>query len=542
MANPKWRRERLLSLLPQIFVGQPDNSAIGTLINAMAAVLADLDSALERMLRDHWVTLASGDPPTSTEESALELLGHLLDVHRLRWLESGTTPRLEKAEETEVFRQRLLLTADIVTRGLTTPAALLALAVTALGGEICPRLQSRQDTTLGWGMPLGTRQRCPVCQGIQQGDCPNANGRIVDAWITDNPPQQIKIEKPLDCDPAKPDSSTFPIINSSLVTDIPAIKLEALKQPVRYLAVENRTTHEICLFAGELKRGEELSIWPRITVEETTCFDSYETVGQHFWRDQYPQGSAVIIDKQGQLRDVSSSVYYLCDSVFDEVTSLFASQDASEGTRFISLLRGAAFDDPAAKFASVDDPATKPESVRFAVLNPQVRTPRLRPGENCWRLQIFTKNDIRAIAGQDAGTLLEQAPEQATAGEVSLTLQWWQRPPATFRLRIPRNPWVRSAEIRGASALVKNSIEWARAAGVQALVDFPEPVYKEIHVLEERPCRLATTLVEKENAAQLSDLHMQVRGSYKEEHDTLGDCFSMLGIFDTTRLDWTHLG
>jgi len=515
----------------------------------MAQALADLDEAMDLTLRDHWVTLASGNPPTSTEESALELLGHLLDVdvHRLRWQEIEATEKLEKVEETEVFRQRLLLTADIMSHGLTTPGALLALAVTALGGELCPRLQSRQDTTIGWGMPLGTRQRCPVCQGLrQEGGCPNANSRIMDAWITDNPPLQVQQQIDLNAD-----SRTFTITNSSLVTDVPALKLKVsdqLKvsgQSIRYPAVENRATHEICLFAGELKPDEELSIWPRVTDEETACFDSSEAVGQHFWRHQYPQGSAVIIDAKGWLRDVTKLVYYFYGSAFEEdatpledATSLFASQDASEGTRFSSLLAGVAFDDSAARFFKKGEF----ESGKFATLNPQVRTPRVRPGENHWRLQIFTKDDILAIAGQDAGSLLEQAPKQATAGGVSLTLKWWQRPPATFRLRIPRNPWVRSAEICGASALVRGSIEWARAVGVQALIDFPEPVYKEMHVLEEQRYGITTTFTGKENADQASALHVQVREGYKEEHDTLGDCFSMLGIFDTTRLGWTYLG
>lgn len=532
MSNAGIRRERLLALLPRIYTAQPDNSAIGLLIEAMAAVLADLDDALERTLRDHWVTLAGGAPSKATEAGALELLGHLLGVYPLRWREPGTDGE-EKTEATEAFRQRLLLTADILTRGLTTPRALLALTMITLGAELCSQVQSSGDTTLGWGMPLGTCRRCLVCQGIQQGDCPNAAGRMVDAWITDNPPVQQRREQYIDFKPDEKGggSVAFTVSNASLVPDIPALTLRALDREICYPAVQNHTTHEICLFAGKLKAGERLSIWPQIRREEWSPFDSYEATNHHSWWRQYPEGSAVIIDSQGRLDDVSNSVYYLQGTAFDQPEAVFAGPNASEGVRFAGLIRGAFFDNSAALF----------EKTCFATSEPQVRTPQVLPGESRWSYQIVTKGDISAITGREGGNLWENAPEQATAAKVALTLSWWQRPLTTFRLRIPRNSWVLGAGRRGAVALLRDSVEQARAVGVRALVDFPEPVYRELQFFSEAGRLHVHNRQPVEVGLRESGLIMTVQAKQQEDHK-LEDMFSLLGVFDTTRLNWTHLG
>jgi hypothetical protein len=100
----------------------------------------------------------------------------LLDVRRL------------DSEDKESYRRRLLITAKVLTEGLTTPRALLTLAIAALRAEPCARLQRERDATIAWGMPPGLTDRCPVCQGQEDGPCPNAERRVIQAWITDNPP------------------------------------------------------------------------------------------------------------------------------------------------------------------------------------------------------------------------------------------------------------------------------------------------------------------------------------------------------------------
>ncbi|WP_284189909.1 hypothetical protein, partial [Zoogloea oryzae] len=83
MADLRARRERLLALLPRIFTAQPSSSAVGALIDSMAASLGRVDDTLTRIQYDRWVGLASAQLPTPDEASALEGLGRLLQVTRL---------------------------------------------------------------------------------------------------------------------------------------------------------------------------------------------------------------------------------------------------------------------------------------------------------------------------------------------------------------------------------------------------------------------------------------------------------------------------
>ena len=83
MADPRLRRERLLGLLPRIYTAQPGNSAVGAIIDSMAAALSRLDDALTRVQYDRWAGLASPQQPDPESPSALEGLGRLLQVERL---------------------------------------------------------------------------------------------------------------------------------------------------------------------------------------------------------------------------------------------------------------------------------------------------------------------------------------------------------------------------------------------------------------------------------------------------------------------------
>jgi len=111
MADSRARRRALFSVLPRVFAGQPAPSALAGIIEAMAAALAGIDEGLTRTQRDHWLQLASGEASGSGTASALERLGALLGIDRL------------DGEESEAYRNRLSITARVLTRGLNTPRA-----------------------------------------------------------------------------------------------------------------------------------------------------------------------------------------------------------------------------------------------------------------------------------------------------------------------------------------------------------------------------------------------------------------------------------
>ncbi|MFG6456862.1 hypothetical protein [Roseateles sp. BYS96W] len=79
------RRARMLDLLPRIYAAQSPDSAIGTLVEAMAQRLAVFDQDLQRVLHDRWVALACGVPDARDGDAAaaLDRLGALLQIARL---------------------------------------------------------------------------------------------------------------------------------------------------------------------------------------------------------------------------------------------------------------------------------------------------------------------------------------------------------------------------------------------------------------------------------------------------------------------------
>ena len=511
----KVRRERLLSVLPRVFTAQPQTSAIGAIVDVMVDVLVRFDADAQRVAHDRWVALASGESTKEEMESALEFLGHLLEIPRL----SG--------EETEAYRQRITLTAQVLTHGLTTPRALLSLAIVGLGAEPCSQLQKNLDASIAWGMPLGTTANCPVCQGRTDGSCPNADSRLLDAWVLDNPPtpQQYTVA-------AAPPSNRFAVENASLVEDIPEVTLRALDAPVLYPAVQNYHTSEVTLFAGELAPGEVLKMQPAITKKDLAPFDSYDVVGHHTWARRNADGIAVIIGTDGQVRDVTRSIYYFTGYAFD--SARFALPGADEPRFGAMKFMDFYFDE--AHFALEGENVPK-----FSSVDQNFGTPRMRIGKDEWAFRLFSKKDVLAVAGTEAGDLLEGAPEQAATSSADLELNWWRRPPATFRLRIPKNLWVRSAEARGALRLVYDNVERARPAGVRALIDFPIPAHVEKQPLAERhEIKVNQQWIEKSTFRDQA-LELQVRSKLNETQELEEGSFSLLGFFDTTRFDWTHL-
>ena len=542
MADTGPRRRRLLALLPRVFAEQPEGSAIGVLIEAMAAGLAELDEGLNRTQRDHWVNLARGDT-TAVANSALERLGALLDIPRLTWVETppdgaGQTAAIKKTEATEAYRQRLMLTARVLTRGLTTPRALLELVMATLGAEPCPRQEVSKDATLAFGVPLGTVRRCPACQ--TQAPCPNAAQRVLEAWLTENPPQRREwTSNP----PLKP-GGRFNIESLSLVEDVPELRLKAIDTPVQYPAIQNRATGEITLYAGEIKPGEALNLWPQVEAEESARYDSHDSVGVHVWRNQYPSGSAVLIGVNGSIQSVSEKIYFLSGVQFppeDVATDApaaprFADTKATEGVRFADALSQGDVFDGSAQFAD----ATAASGAHFGSSGQRVRSPRLRPGQDEWSYGVYTKQDIKAIAGDNSGALLNNAPEQTVDAQVELTLSWWVRPPAVFRLRIPRNAWVGRAESHNATNLLTQWVQRAKAAGVWALVDFPEPVQRDIQALDELAGIQTRQQWQEAQTLEETALRSALQFRNQEIQPLTEGALIWRGVFDNTRLDGSH--
>jgi hypothetical protein len=519
MADPRFRLDRLLRLLPAVLAAQPEDSAVGALLRAMAQGLAELDAALLRAQRDHWVNLAQGEAGPGEAASALERLAQPLGLARL------------PQESPEAFRQRLLLSARVFTHGLATPRALLELAIIALGAEPCAKLEANKDAILAWGLPLGTRRNCPACRGQSEGGCPNAAQRVLQAWITDNPPRR----QAWSSGPLLPEAR-FAVPSSSLHTDIPVLKIKAGPDAVSYPFVQNLATGEVMLYAGTLAAGATLSLWPQILEAEWRRFDSHDGIDSHPWRRQFPSGSGMVIGAQGQARAVNADIYYLFGATFPlEEDSpnppRFASHEASEGVRFADALsRGNAFDAANAQF----------DAAHFGSSSQQARAPRLRPGADAWRYGVYTKADIIAVAGRNAGPLHDLAPDAAQPAAVTLEFKWFARPPAQFRLTVPRNTWVMAAEQRGAIALIRRQLQQAKAAGVEALLEFPEAPQQESHALAAALALRAAYKAQEAQALGENPPHWSSAAAQIENLSLQEGTLSWRGVFGATALDWSH--
>ncbi|MFZ4410942.1 MAG: hypothetical protein ACOYOH_26605 [Paracraurococcus sp.] len=550
MADPTRRLNRMLDLLPRIFVTQPADSAIGLVLRRAATALAELDLAQRRVLHDSWLQLATGTAAGPEVPSALERLGGLLD-----------TPRLP-AESAEAYRARLSLTARVLMGGLATPKAILSLALADLGTEACPRMDTAlipRDTpdtpwaveaTTAWGMPLGTRRRCPVCAGTVAGPCPNRERRLVDAWLAENP--VTPAERNLEAAYWVP----FPVESRSLVADRPVLRLRPIGQArLSYPAVQNRATGEITLFAGMLLPGETLTLEPALTPAERRPFDAFDAREHHGWTATHPAGRAAVSRTDGSARDVSDSIFFLSGSPFNDVHSTYAGLPPTGN-------------------------AAAEEGTRLAVLEQGVRTPLLRPGTNSWRLLQFALPESRfddpadpptfagdtAIEGTrfalwDAALSITDARQSnqlfqaLAAAEASargmppgppvavLELDWLTRPPATFRVTVLRSAQLDLAEAQGGLDLLRRDLEMARPAGIRALLDIrPPPIPRENAGIEEGGLMLGPALGWTEPVPLAEGGLTITLGTTLRDTQPFDDArLAWDGIFNTTRLNATRL-
>lgn len=543
MADLAIRLGRLLNVLPRIYTADVRGSALGTLLQSMAAALTRYDDDSIRVLHDRWINLASGYRAAPNEPSALERLGQLVGVPRL--MSSSATP--DAVEDVEDYRQRIRVTATALSRGLATPRAIISVAVADLGLEACPLMEevaSRSasaaalwaaEATIAWGVTPRVRRRCPVCVGGADGPCPNRDARVVDAWVSENP-VQAAVHRERELAPWR----DFTVVNGTLVTDRPEIALHVSEGRLEFPALQNRATGEIMLFADTLRMNEELVIEPQLAEHETLPFVTYDDTPAHPWLSAYPHGRARVINHGGGTeRDVSSEVFFIY------------------GSRFI---------DPAtANFDSVFD------ATNFSDITLGIRTPTIRNGRDLWRLMsmpnpaaVFDDDTSRFAGADDGGTQFAKwdseiadlgaaaqnlfaelvAAEKApvTGGvKADLELRWFTRPPYTVRLRIPRNVAVQNAQRRGALDLLLADVAQARAAGVRVLVDFPQPRWRDEQSTSEQHAVRAS--LDLGDTAVLADSRLHFAGTAKlADAQPSGEGLLMFtAVLDATRFDFSVL-
>ncbi len=492
------RRERLLALLPRLYEVRP-GSAMATLVDVLAGQLAELDEATERVLRDRWVALAGGEPRWDAGLHPVERLGALLELPREPW------------EDVEPYRRRLRQSAPVLTRGSTTARSVLTLVAAALDTELCPRLSrlpretgAAADTTLGVCVRPGTVAGCPGC--ATPGESCVSSPAVARLLLTDNPVTAHSLVLT-----GLGHGDTFLVNNPSLAADRPVVTLRAL-EPLRYPVLRNHRSNGSTFFAGSLEPGEVLILRPRRDAADTAPFEGYTPEGPALQRLSEPAGRAFVSRREGHLEDVSDRIFYLHGSALFDV-GRFAGSDGA--------------------------PISE---ARFALLDEGVMTPFVQPGESAWSYRGYARADIRALAEPELiGRLEKEAPEAPAAGRVELALEWWTRPPASFRLRIPQMPARKPSELTAVRELVRRTVERARAAGIRVVVDFPEPPHQEEHSLGETGWTALLATRAEENAQALETLKVGMRTTQAEAQPLAEERFSMQGIFDTTRLEWSHL-
>lgn len=482
--RPQSRTDRLWQALPRVLSGHGRSGALGRLVEVLGAALERLDADIDRVMRDHWVQLASGESPHDGVPSALERLGSALGIPRESW------------EDTALYRRRLRTTAPVLGGGLGTPRAVLALAAAALDGELCPRLARERDATTGWVLAPGAHTHCPAhpCAGSEP--CPMAASRKVRLALIDNQPVQRSVHFA-----GVQTGEQFKVRSQSLETDWPEVEITAIAQAIEFPVLENLVTDEVMLYAGVIEPGQTLRVRPRSSLEEAAPFDSLAPVFHHPWRESHPDGDAEIV---GQPVDTTGRVYFV---------------------------RGDAFD--VARFA------TSPTvGGRFTRFEADRRTPAVHPGEHSWRLRTFDLAAVQSFFDTVLQPPLSEAPVTASSGRVDVLLRWWVRPPASFTLRVPLNQAVAEAEARGERGLelLYRSVSRARGAGILADIDFYQPAREEPHEVAERPLALDARWTLGEQVEPAEQFHFTTNAALSEHHQ-VGEQVGFVGHFGVTRFD-----
>jgi hypothetical protein len=434
-------------------------------------------------------------------------------------------------EPDEKYRQRLTTTAPILLKGLTTPRALLSLAIADLGAVPCSQLEKIQDATVAWGMPPELHEQCRVCQGKIQGEytakkqsCPYRERAVIKTWLLENPLRTLAKRAVV-----KEWGERFTIHNPSLCIDRPTIKIKSLATGQQgaltcYLGLQNQSTGETVLFKQPLGPGQTLTLLPEYISEESQAFQSYSPNVHHAWQLTLPQGRATLTTplENGKVKreDVSKDIAYIAANRFNQASARFVGRERVQDTRF--------------------------------GLNPQrVRTPKLVYGDNDWAVVAFPffewpdpiEQILNPSKGLSAAALppveiplpLTNAP--GTALGLVVELEWVARLPATFCLCIPENGWVNDAREWGALDLLRNDIEQIRAAGTRGWVEWTQPTLQEHHDSKVDTPKIQIQHVWKE-ANALGDA---MQAFSKHEKNALGEgLFTIQARLGITRWNWSR--
>lgn len=562
--DPNRRMQRLVEVLPAVYDTRPGESLLGTLLLRVANELAIMDEEQRLLLHNRWLPLARGAP--QGREGALDRLGAMLEAPRL----DDRAPR----ETDSAYRARLVATIRALTGGMTTPRSLLELALSALGTEPCPVLDTRLaprrtpddpwvvDTTYARGMPPGTRRTCPGCRGGARATCARSDvAPLVEASLAENPLCTLVHRQPAAF------WAPFTVESRSLVADRPVLCLTPLHdRPLVNPAIQSLATGEIALFEGFVLPGETLVLFPALDERERRRFDDADQTTHHAWLAAHPSGRAVLRSDAGE-RDVTGSVFYLSGSRFGELDSVFAGPAplaqglAERGTRFAEIEQAACTpvlnpgsqswrllqvarsgvpfwgtdehdapsghdDDPPTRFMGADDQ----EGARFALWDSQ--------GDAAGSAQAQRLFDQLKAAEEAAAT----TPTGPT--EASLELTWFARPPARVQLRVLRSPQVERAVAQGALALLRADLDLARAAGIEVRFELRErPLPQDAAEPAEGALRFEAASLLREPLApddRAPSVALQTRLPSERLEPAEGD-LAFLGIFDTTRLDGSRL-
>lgn len=287
----RWRSSRLREAFPEIYDTRPIGSALGTLLEALAGSLTELDRDIQQLLFDRWLRLASGDP----------IRGDIPLDNLLR-----PTGLLRRSDEsTASLRFRAMGSVDALRSLGTTPRALMKLITAGLGAELCPKLRKvppvgGERVTDGDALAPGALRRCGGCTGHES--CPNVNEVLFRVRLIENPPtprnQRFAALSP---------GTTVEASNDSLDPARPTLVLRATEVGVSYPAV--RRDRETVLYADKLNKGETLIIVPLESADER-------------------RGTARV-QSGDKVSLVSDRVFYLVDRArFDEAN--FAAEDEDE--------------------------------------------------------------------------------------------------------------------------------------------------------------------------------------------------------------------
>lgn len=448
------RRARgLRSLFPAVYDTRPRGSALGELLDALAGGLTDLDEAIEQVVRNRWVRLAREDAPAPHDAAGPQGAGAKLAAQRACLDQLGrlvgVVPLAD--EPLELFRQRIVAQARVLRGGLTTPRAVLELAATAMGLELCGRLDRPPPTdgsrlTIGHGVRPGTLARCgrtgPACGRARA--CPHQDARAAQLLLIDNPPDlRTRVL------PGVAPGDQLALTSESVEDAQPVLRLRVPDGDPAVAWPVLQHGEETLFYAGTLQPGETLVVTP-------------------VRADDDRSGTAVLLVEQHAPRTLGRDAL-----VYFTTSARFADDPQPGGAE----LRAPGEPDAGApaRFAA-DDPGPGDVVTRFARFGETVlRTPLLPAGGTRWTVgQLGRKQLVDMLGSAEVARRFPGALDVVEPARFTLELEWTVYPAATFQLRIPRNPAVREAEAHGAIGLIQELVELARAAGVAAWVDFPQ--------------------------------------------------------------------